>query len=333
MPIVSECHKDDSGTLGVVLDGSIAVTMCLPHPELQYEFGAGDMVVPPLLNYNEHESYGRPLISIACAPPYADQCLGRRKRMETKNLGVSCYTQTLNAGGVYLIGTGLDQVDQMRTPQHQVTNNGGPSLSVGVQRLNGLATLTILCCSLHKVPKMQWVPLFHCNRWHSACCSRCSNPCGHSRPKGRMKRRHIRAIVLRLILLRIVAVPLFHCNRWHSACCNRCSNPCGHNRPTGRTKRRHIRAIVLLLLLLRIVAGPSTPSTPRIGPLFLNATARPPQAGYGARMRYGSYREGLDVAIAMRNGRLMAFLAERTVVSNMQARQVGLRSRRDFVLI
>ena len=230
MPIVSECHKDDSGTLGVVLDGSIAVTMCLPHPELQYEFGAGDMVVPPLLNYNEHESYGRPLISIACAPPYADQCLGRRKRMETKNLGVSCYTQTLNAGGVYLIGTGVDQVDEMRTPQHQVTNNGGPSLSVGVQRLNGLATLTILCCSLHKVPKMQWVPLFHCNRWHSACCSRCSNPCGH-------------------------------------------------NRPTGRTKRRHIRAIVLLLLLLRIVAGPSTPSTPRIGPLFLNATARPPPSG------------------------------------------------------
>ena len=50
-------------------------------------------------------------------------------------------------------------------------------------------------------------------------------------------------------------------------------------------------------------------------------------------MRYGSYHEGLDVAIAMRNGRLMAFLAERTVVSNMQARQVGLRSRRDFVLI
>ena len=34
LPIVSDCHQDDSGTLGVVLDGSIAVTMCLQHPML-----------------------------------------------------------------------------------------------------------------------------------------------------------------------------------------------------------------------------------------------------------------------------------------------------------
>ena len=66
-----------------------------------------------------------------------------------------------------------------------------------------------------------------------------------------------------------------------------------------------------------------------------------PQAGYGAHigiphptmMRYHSFHRGLDVAIAMWNGRLMAFLVATSVVSNMQARQVGIRSRWDFVLI
>jgi len=118
LPIVSPCHQDDSGTLGVVLDGSIAVTICLRHPKsLGYKFEADDMVVPPLLNCGD-TAYGRPSISIACVPSLSPDATG-----------VACYTETLNKGGVYLMGTGIE-TDEMRTPQHQVTDNGGNCLSV-----------------------------------------------------------------------------------------------------------------------------------------------------------------------------------------------------------